>query len=99
MSSVYSSGYSADKCWDSDIDTYCYNKAVGDADPYFVVEFDDPIRVKEVVLIVTNKAEYVQHAKNIEVFVTNDKDSSGIVNIKLCIILLYFKFDDIRSLK
>ena len=83
MSSEYSSGYSAAKCLDRDVDTYCYNREAGDSEPYFMVEFDDPITVKEVILIVTNNAEYVQHAKNIEVFVTNDKDSSGIVNIKL----------------
>ena len=77
MSSEYSESYSAAKCMDDNINTYCYNKRGGDDKPFFMVEYAASVRLHHVRLIATKK--YAKYAKNIQVFVTNDPSSSGIV--------------------
>ena len=78
MSTEYSAGYSASKCMDDNLNTYCYNKN-GDDNPFFMIEHSSPMTVHQVRLITPNLDKYAKYAKNIRVFVTNDPSSSGIL--------------------
>ena len=83
MSSEYSESYSAAKCMDDNLSTFCYNKKGGDEKPFFMVEYRAPVRVNQVSITATNNDKYAKYAKNIRVFVSNRPPSTGIVNITL----------------
>ena len=68
MSSEYSDKYSAAKCIDGDLDTYCHNQKGGDEKPFFMIEYKEPKKVYQVTLTIKPGKE--KYAKGIQVFVS-----------------------------